>query len=297
MPITGASNPELFPAYYEKKLLETIRATLVVQNYGQRRPLKPNSGRDITFTRFEPLPTNKTPITFQSTPSTGKTIATQQITATIEEYGDYIDLDEFTEITSFVPLVNEITDLLAFQAKETLEELTIEEITTGLNVQYVNGKATRDNLTSADKLNKDEIRKAVNNLKKNNIPPFPDGYYRCFIHPDKMTDLFTNQELIDLAWINKDTFEKGEVAAFAGVKFIESTKMPVVLNAAATPINVYQTVIFGNNAYGIVDLDGQSVKMTFTNLDKLGRVKTIGWKAYFAAKRLYEPAILRIESA
>ena len=295
--VSGQTNPELFPAYYERKLLETIKANLVVLNYGQRRPMKPNSGRNITFTRFEPLPTNKTPITFQPTPATGKTIATQQITATVEEYGDYIDLDEFTTITSFVPLVNEATDLLAFQAKETLEELTIKEITTGLNVQYANGKTSRDTLTSTDKITKDEIRKAVNTLKKNNIPPFPDGYYRAFIHPDKMTDLFTNQELIDLAWINKDTFEKGEVAAFAGVKFIESTKLPVVLNAAATPINVYQTVIFGNNAYGIVDIDGKSIQMTFTNLDKLGRVKTIGWKAYFAAKRLYEPSIIRIESA
>lgn len=297
MPVSGATNPELFPAYYEKKLLETVKANLVVLNYGQRRSIKLNSGKDITFTRFEPLATNKTPITYQPTPSTGKTIATQQITATLEEYGDYIDLDEFTEITSFVPLVNETTDLLAFQARETLEELTIDEVTSGLNVQYVNGKATRDDLTSTDTLNKDEIRKAVNILKKNNIPPFPDGFYRCFIHPDKTTDLFSNQDLLELAWINKDAFEKGEVAAFAGVKFIESTKLPVVLNNATTPIPVYSTVIFGNNAYGIVDVDGQSVKMTFTNLDKLGRVKTIGWKAYFAAKRLYEPSILRIESA
>ena len=33
-----------------------------------------------------------------------------------------------------------------------------------------------------------------------------------------------------------------------------------------------------------------------TNVDRLGRVKTLGWKAYFAIKRLYEPAIVRVES-
>lgn len=298
MSVSGATNPELFPAYYEKKLLETVKTNLVVLQYGQRRSIKANSGRQVVFTRFEPLATNTTPITYQPTPATGKSIATQQITATVEEYGDYIDLDEFSEITSFVPLVNETTDLLSFQAKETLEELTIKELTTGLNVQYANGKTDRASITSLDKITKDEIRKAVNTLKKNNIPPFPDGFYVCFIHPDKMMDLFTNQELINLAWMNKDSLEKGIVARFAGVKFVESTKMPIVPNGnSTTPTDVYQTVIVGNNAYGLVDIDGQSIKMTFTNLDKLGRVKTIGWKAYFTAKRLYEPSIIRIESA
>lgn len=288
--ITKNTNPELFPAYYERKLLETIKANLVVLNYGQRRPMKQNSGTSVVFTRFEPLPTSKNPITGRPTPSEGKSIATQQVTATLEEYGDYIDLDEFTEITSYVPLVSEVTDLLAFQANETLEELTIQELVTGLNIQFANGKTSRDSLTETDKITKNEIRKAVNTLKKTKIPPFPDGYYRCFIHPDKMTDIFTEEELMRIGLINKDAFEKGEIAAFAGVKFIESTKMPV-LNG------IYQTVIFGNNAYGIVDIDGESVQMTFTNVDKLGRVKTIGWKAYFVAKRLYEPAIIRIESA
>ncbi len=293
--VSGATNPELFPAYYEKKLLETVKANLVALAYGQRRQIKRNSGRQVVFTRFEPLPTNTTPITFQPTPADGKTIATQQITATVEEYGDFMDLDEFSEITSFVPLINEATDLLAFQAKETLEELTIKELTTGLNVQFANGQTSRDALTATDKLTKDEIRKAVNTLKKNFIPPFSDGYYVCFIHPDKMLELFSSQDLLELSWMNRESFEKGVVAKFAGVKFVETTKMPIVANA--TGVNVYQTVIVGQNAYGLIDIDGNSIQMTFTNLDKLGRVKTIGWKAYFTAKRLYEPAILRIESA
>lgn len=55
-------------------------------------------------------------------------------------------------------------------------------------------------------------------------------------------------------------------------------------------------LVLGQNAYGIVDIDGNTLQTTFTNLDKLGRVKTVGWRAFFACKRLYEPAIVRIES-
>ncbi|KAA0257205.1 N4-gp56 family major capsid protein [Deferribacter autotrophicus] len=295
--VTGTTNPELFPAFYDKKLLSYVKANLVTLQFAQRRSLKKNSGRQITFTRFEPLPANTTPITFQPTPSTGKAIATQQITATVDEYGDYIDLDEFTDITSYVPLLSETTDLLAYQARLTLDTLCMNEIANGTNVLYAGGKASADALLSTDVLTKDDIRKAVNILKNANIPPMPDGFYVCLIHPDKLDNLFTSSELIQLSVASKDSFEKGVVARFGGVKFIDTTLMPTFINAAATPITVYKTVIFGQNAYGIVDIDGQSVTMTYTNLDKLNRVKTVGWKAYFVAKRLYEDALIRIESA
>lgn len=295
MPVTGTTNPELFPVFYDKKLLSFVKANLVTLQYAQKRSIKMNSGRQVTFTRFEPLAANTTPITFQSTPATGKTIATQQITATVEEYGDYIDLDEFTDITSYVPLLSETTELLAYQAKLSFDTLCMNEISSGTNVLYAGGKANADGLTGSDVLTKDDIRKAVSILKNANIPPMPGGFYVCFIHPDKLDNLFSSSELIQLSVASKESFEKGVVARFGGVKFIDTTLMPTFANT--TSVTVYKTVIFGQNAYGMVDIDGQSLQMAYTNLDKLSRVKTVGWKGYFAAKRLYENAIVRIESA
>jgi len=291
--ISGATNPELFPLYYERKLLEYVKQNLVALKYAQKRDLKPNSGRQVVFTRFEPLPPSTTPITFKPTPSEGKNISTQQVTATVEEYGDYIDLDEFTEITSFVPLVDEVTDLLSYQAQLSLDTIAMQELTSGTNVLYAGGVTSRDQLDGSKKITKADIRKAVNLLKRVNIPPFPDGYFVCFIHPDKTTDLFTEQELITLSVANTSYLETGNVLRFAGVKFVETTAIPVI-ESNGTPI--YQTLVFGQNAYGVVNIDGNAVKMEMTNLDKLGRVKTLGWKAYFVCKRLYEPAIVRIES-
>jgi N4-gp56 family major capsid protein len=295
--VTGATNPELFPLYYEKKLLEYVKENLVALKYGQKRSLPPHSGRQVTFTRFEPLPPKTTPITFQPTPSEGKSISTQQITATVEEYGDYIDLDEFTDMTSFVPLVDEIVDLLGYQAELSLDTIAMQELTNGTNVLYAGGVSAREELDGTKKITKADIRKAVNLLKRKRIPPFPDGYYVCFIHPDKTLDLFTEQELLTLAMANKDYLEKGEIGKFAGVKFVETTVLPVIEQTVGeSTVEVYQTLVFGQNAYGVVDIDGNTIKMEMTNLDKLGRVKTLGWKAYFTCKRLYEPAIVRIES-
>jgi len=297
MPITGQTNPELFPLYYEKKALEYVKANLVGLRYGQKFRLPSHSGRTAVFTRFEPLPVNTTPWTDQPTPQTGASMSTQQVQVPLQEYGNYIDLDEFTDITSFVPLVDHATDLLSYNAQQTLDTIVMKELTSGTNVLYAGGVSQRADLTGNQKITKTEIRKAVNLLRRQNIPPFPDGYYVCLIHPDKTLDLFTDQELIQLSYTKKEAVEQGFIGEFAGVKFITTTQLPVVPNGNAnSPADVYLTVVFGQNAYGIVDLDGTSFRMVYTNTDKMGRVKTIGWKAYFAVKRLYEPAIVRIES-
>ncbi len=294
--VTGQTNPELFPQYYERKLLAYVKENLVALKFGQKFSLPRNSGRQAVFTRFEPLPKVTTPITDQPTPASGASIATQQVTVQLEEYGNYIDLDEFTDLTSFVPLVDQATDLLSYNAQQSLDAIAMKELTTGTNVIYAGGVTQRVDLVGKP-LTKTEIRKAVNLLQRNNIPPFPDGYYVCLIHPDKTLDLFTDQELIQMSLAKREALEKGFVGEFAGVKFYVSTALPIVPNGnSTTPQDVYLTVVLGQNAYGIVDLDGNTLQMVQTNVDKLGRVKTIGWKAYFAVKRLYEPAIVRIES-
>ncbi len=294
--VTGQTNPELFPQYYERKLLAYVKENLVALKFGQKFSLPRNSGRQAVFTRFEPLPKVTTPITDQPTPASGASIATQQVTVQLEEYGNYIDLDEFTDLTSFVPLVDQATDLLSYNAQQSLDAIAMKELTTGTNVIYAGEVTQRVDLVGKP-LTKTEIRKAVNLLQRNNIPPFPDGYYVCLIHPDKTLDLFTDQELIQMSLAKREALEKGFVGEFAGVKFYVSTALPIVPNGnSTTPQDVYLTVVLGQNAYGIVDLDGNTLQMVQTNVDKLGRVKTIGWKAYFAVKRLYEPAIVRIES-
>jgi N4-gp56 family major capsid protein len=288
--ITGITNPELFPQYYERKLLQYVKQNLPVLDYGQKFSMPQNSGRVAVFTRFAPLPIAKTPITFQPTPTTGASLAAQQVSVSIEEYGNYIDLDEFTDITSFAPLMDISIDRLAYNAKQSLHAVAMDELTAGTNVIYAGGATSRSGLDGTKKLTKAEIRQAATLLKRNDIPPFADGYYVCFIHPDKVNDLFTDQELIMLSMSRKEPIAQGYIGELAGVRFIETTAMPVLDG------NVYQTLVVGSNAYGVVDLDGNTLQTVYSNLDKLGRVKTVGWKAYFAVKRLYEPAIVRIES-
>jgi N4-gp56 family major capsid protein len=295
--ITGATNPELFPQYYERKLLAYVKQNLPILDYGQKFSMPQNSGRTAVFTRFSPLPIAKDPITFKPTPTTGANLSTQQVPVSIEEYGNYIELDEFTDITSFTPLMDVSINRLSYNAKQSLHSVAMDELTSGTNVIYAGGVSSRDKLDGTKPLTKTEIRKASTLLKKADIPPFADGYYVCFIHPDKVNDLFTDQELIMLSMAKRDPIAQGYIGEYAGVRFIETTAMPIVPNGNQDkPADVYLTLIVGSDAYGVIDLDGNTLQTVYSNLDKLGRVKTVGWKAYFATKRLYEPAIIRVES-
>ena len=294
--VTGLTNPELFPIYYERKLLQFVRQNLPVLNYGQKFMMPLNSGRQAVFTRFQPLPIASTPITFQPTPA-GTPITDQQVTVQIDEYGNYIALDEFTDITSFTPIMDAAIELLAYNAQQSLHTVAMNVLTAGTNVLYAGGQTSRSALTGSYPLTKQNIIQAANLLMDANIPTFPDGYYVCFIHPDKIMNLFTSEELIYLSMTKRGPIEKGYLGEFAGVKFIVTTAMPIVPNGnSTTPANVYQTLVVGFNGYGLVDLDGNTVQTVYTNIDALGRVKNVGWRAYFGCARLYEPAIVRIES-
>ncbi len=294
--VSRTTHPEFFPVYYEKRLIEYVKANLVATRFGQRRSLPANSGRTIEFYRANPKPINTTPITDQPTPPATTLPNLTPIQVTVQEYGDSIDLYEFADMTSFIPLVDYTVDILADQAQRSLDTIAMNELVSGTNVLYAGGVSSRSALVGTQKLSKTSIRKAVNLLQRENIPPFEDGYYVCLLHPDKILDLFTDEELISLVSAQMSAFEKGFVGQFAGVKFYVSTTLPIVDNGGTPSVPVYQTLVLGKDAYGIVDVDGTTLKMVQTNVDRLGRVKTLGWKAYFAVKRLYEPAIVRIES-
>ena len=292
MPVQGA---QIYPTYYDRLLLELVRAKLVIQPLGQKRSMPERSGRTIVFTRFSPLPRVENPLPPTGDPAP-QTMSAQQVSVEVQEYGAVIDIQEFEELTAFVPLVETAVELLSYQASQSLDWLCAKEITSGTNVIYTGGKADRDSLTSTDKLTLDEIRRAVAILRENNVPTFPDGFYVGIVHPAKEIDLISNQEFQEVAkYADTSSLLNGEIGRVAGVRFVSTTNIPTFTNI--NNVTVYPTVILGQNAFGVVDLNGRSIMLKEVRLDKMQRTRTLSWRAYFAVKRLDERFIVRIESA
>ena len=176
--------------YYSKYLIELAGPELVHDQWGQKQPIPKNGGKTIEFRKYTQLGKQMTPLSEGVTP-TGQKLDMSVITATVDQYGGYIELSDILELTAIDNNVVQATKLLAQQAGLTLDSVTRNIITAGTNVSYANGKTSRAALVQGtDKLTVTDIRKAVRKLKLQHAPKF-GSYYVGIIHPDCTYDLNT----------------------------------------------------------------------------------------------------------
>lgn len=233
---TGAGqdlSPEM-KTYYSDYMIDNAMPNLVHDQFGQKQPIPKNGGKTIEFRKYSPLAKALTPLTEGVTPS-GKRLNTTVITATIAQYGDYIELSDMLIMTAIDNNLVQATKLLGNQAGMTLDTITREILNGGTSVQYAAASvAARYLLVGGDAtpannhyMSVDCVRRAVRNLKVNNAPKI-DGDFVAIIHPDNTYDLTKDTE-----WTNaslyagaKQIFE-GEIGKIHGCRFVETSEAKV----------------------------------------------------------------------
>lgn len=299
--------------YYDKDLLDNAEPELVHRQFGQKRPLPQNNGKTIEFRSYSQLPKALTPLTEGVTPN-GRSLEVKDITATIAQYGDYVEISDLLDLTGYDRNILEANKLLGSQAGRTLDTITRNAISAGTNVMYQakeDGTAvtSRGGLTADCLLTIDTIFEAAAILKAKNAPKI-DGSYVAIIHPYVAKDfMVANREAGTWVDVNKysnatQIFE-GEIGKVAGVRFVESTEAKIWgagKDGAPTGLAVFSTLVFGDGAYGVTDLEGGGLQMFVKQLgsagsaDPLNQRATVGWKASTTSKILAEEFIVRIES-
>ena len=121
--------------FYDKTLIELASPNLVFDQFAQKRPIPRNGGKSIEFRRFNSLPKAIRPITEGVTP-TGSKLTVTPVSATVDQYGDYVELTDMLELTSVDPVVVEATKQLADQAGRTIDTVVRNQIMGGTNVNY-----------------------------------------------------------------------------------------------------------------------------------------------------------------
>lgn len=225
--------------YYDRTLLENMKAELVHNRDAQKRSLPQNNGKTVNFRRFTPFDAITEPLKEGVTPK-GQTLEETAFTAMVKPYGRHVETTDELNLYMLDNIHQETAKLLADQAALTLDTISRDAENAGLNVQYAGGKSSRTALTTADKLTAADVKKAVRTLKRNNVRPFPDGYYHAIIHPDVVFDLTQDAMWIDIAtYQDKSKIERYELGCMYKVKFFEST------NAKTFAANTY---LFGEKA-------------------------------------------------
>ena len=299
---TGSLSAEM-KTFYDKNLLRYTKPHLVHDQFGQTRNIPKNGGKRIEFRRFEQLPKALTPLTEGVTPE-GQTMTVTKQEAEVKQYGGFVSLSDQISMTAIDNVVVEATTAIGNQAGSTLDTISREALNAGTNVQYAEGQvSSRSELTAEMKLTVKAIKMAVRALKVQNTAKI-NGHYVAIIHPDCAYDITEDPRFIEVVkYKNPERIFNGEIGTLEGVRFIETTEAKKFTNAGASGIDVYSTLLLGENAYATTKIEGGGLETIVKALgsggtaDPLNQRSTVGWKAMKVTEILSQQYMVRIETA
>lgn len=239
--------------YYSEYLIRAAEPEYVHNQFAQKRPIPKHGGKTVEFRKPGSLPKALTPLSEGVTPD-GQKINWSSLTATVGQYGGYVELSDMLEMSAVDDNLKEATRMIADQAAKTLDTLTREVLAGGTNVQYgEGGKLYRYELVGGadegnDYLTVDAIRKAVRWLKVQNAKRIK-GDFVGIIHPDCAYDLMS-----DPKWVNVKTYADpegiyhGEIGKIEGVRFVESSEAKVFHAADLTDESRNLTAVSADGA-------------------------------------------------
>ena len=234
---TAAPYNDLSPemkTFYDMTLIDEAQANLVHDQFGQKRPIPKGSGKTIEFRKFAPLNKALTPLTEGVTPD-GSNLTVTALTATVNQYGDYITQSDVLELTALDNTILEATKLLGRQAGLTLDTVTRNVLQSGTNVSFASKWSgttetrvtKRSDLDATAILKVDTIKQVVAKLRAVNAPTI-NGDYVAIIHPYVAYDIMSDPMWIDSHQYAQPTnLYEGEIGKIGGVRFVESTEAKI----------------------------------------------------------------------
>ena len=231
---------------------------------------------------------------------------------TVQEHGNAVSNSELLIQSSFDDIMATTTTLLGRDYALVMDCELRDVALSGTNIVYAGGKASRDAITEADKLQVSTIKDAIEVLATNNAPKYANMYWICFVHPHQSRDLRD-----DSAWINASNYGApeqlftGEIGRIDDTRFIETTlmcngkasendpsyKRELAKGQGSSPnkTDIYQSVIFGDQYYGIAW--SLPVELRDNGVEDFGRKRSLAWYAIWGTGLLHNDYGVVIETA
>lgn len=316
MTTTGDISP--VNSFFNRDLLFRAQPRLVHNRWGQVKNIPMGNSSTVTFSRFSNLSVATTALVEGVTPP-GSKLAVTRITATVQQYGDYITLSDRLTMTTEDPVRLEANMILGDQAGNTLDQLTRDVLVGGTNVIYAgSGNSARADVAAGDVITLANIQSAELTLKAanavyvtsfvdpstgyNTVPLPPSFIGICHIYTTPTIRAMTGFTKVEL-YAQPGARMEGEIGKVESTRFIETVNAKVFTGAGTSSIDVYATLIMAAYAYATTAVAGRALENIVKPLgsagtgDPLDQRETAGWKATFVAKILNDDFIVRIEHA
>lgn len=311
-------------AFAVKEMLKRGMPYLVLEKFGQSKPLPKNKSDTAKFRRYEALDPTPSALTEGVTPSAKKLTKTD-VTAQLVQYGDLIQISDVIEDTHEDPVLNESVEILGEQQAQMLETVRFNTLKAGTNVFYSDG-TTRGGVISP--MSRNLQRKVTRALKRQNgrkvtsivrsTPNYETANvapsYVGLVHPDLESDIRNMSGFVPTENYGTMTPYESEIGKCEDVRYVSSTIFVPwedaggnpgtngVVSTSGSSADVYPVLIVARDAYGIVPLKGKGAvspsvvnPSTRDKSDPLGQRGFVGWKCYQAVAILNDFWMVRVE--
>jgi len=313
-------------AFYDRNTLERAQPMLIHDKFGQKRPIPKGQGLAIKFRRYEAFTVATTPLTEGTTPA-GQDMTKTDVTLTLAQYGDFTKLTDMVIETNLDPMVTEATDVLGEQMGLTLDTIYRNVLITGTSLRRANAVAARNLIIT--KIEENDLEAVERALRSNNAKRFTNlikastsvgtygirPAYWAIVHTDTIKDLEALTGYKSVAeYANQTGVMESEEGSFRGIRFVSTTNAKIWADLGGTAVtnglkyttantacDVYGTLVFGMDAYGVCPLTSLTSKSIVKAVgsagadDPLNQYGTVGWKATTVCGILNNSFMYRIE--
>lgn len=293
-------NSGVLQTYLLRKTLEVFEPNLYFWKMGEK-PMVEDGYNTIAWAKFDQIAASA--ITTGTTSNDGVTPAETDFDATVVstspiQYRVVVSLSDMVIERNVIGFLEGASVAVGDAMARKIDAVIQTEIMAGTNVYYGGAAGNRAALAATDVLTTTMLNKASAKLENGDAPKI-DGYFVAVIHPFQLYDLRASTSAGGWLDVNKyvtpEKVFKGEIGALFGVRVVVSSHVQTF----ASTVTVYPALVFGKGAYGVGSFQTMKVYVTpavASDSDPLAQRRKVGAKVGFAAKRLQETAMVRLET-
>lgn len=309
--------------YAATVFLEHAQPQEVFSLFGETKPMPKNKSETIKFRRSIPFPKLTVALAEGVTP-TARTMQFEDVSATMQEWGDVVECTDRVRELSEDPVVQEASKALGEQATETLEGVCYGVIKAGTQVGYSNGSArltlataiTLNSLHKASRTLAAQRGKFVTEIQSPSVnygTSAIEAGYIVFSHPDTEHDIRALSNFVPVAkYGSRKPLCQYELGSVENFRFILTVNAEPWLNGAdghtsgfksvgGSYDDVYPFIVIARGAYAHVPLKGAKAVEMFVysggdKSDPLNQRDIVGAKYWYTCVRLNENWMYRVEA-
>lgn len=311
--------------YAEREMLKHAMPVMVLEKFSMSKTMPTNKSTVLEYRRpltFDPV---TTPLVEGVTPS-AQPFGYENVQVTLRQYGMVVGITDVIADTHEDPVLNDATLQAGENIGRTIEQLTYGVLRAGTNVAYSNGSARASVNTAISRDKQRAITRSLKAQKAYKITQILSGSrdydttpieaaFLGVAHTDLESDIRNMAGFTPVAeYGQRKPICNEEIGSVEDVRYVLSPDLDsfpdaggaagTMVTTTGTSADVYPVLYFGKHAYGTVALRGQGAVSPSiipvgqqTKDDPLGQRGYVGWKTWFAAVRLNENWMVRLEVA